>query len=589
MVTVENTRDAPSQPAIRSQSSKRRSRRRRDVNIRLAIVACVGFVLVGSVYPTVRVLSAALAPSAWHRYVDFVTSPTDLTTLRNTLVLGTLVGGIGTAIAFLFAFVQTRLAVPFKRTLHVMALVPIVSPPFAVAFAAICLFGRRGIVTYQLFGIQHDIYGLNGLVFVLSLSLFPVAYLMLLGMMRALDPAMEESAMILGASRGQILRSLMLPLLAPALASGFLLLFIEAIADLANPLVLGGNYNVLASKAYLSVIGSEYDTTAAAVYSLILLIPAVGLFLGQRYWLGRSVRTTVTGKPSGSVHLITTWVRWPIFALAVFVAIVIASLYGTVVAGAFTINFFGGRYAPTLGHIRDVLFGSGLSAVTDTSILAVIATPIAGLLGIVIAWLGVKHLRRGSGWLDFAATLGVAVPGTVLGIGYLLAYPSDLYIGPIRVLPGLVGNNAIAAGAVAIVLAYITRSVPAGLRAGTASLTQIDPHIDEASASLGAKPFQTFRLVTLPLIRPAVLAALSYSFARCMTSVSTIILLVTPETKIITSQIKASADVSNYGVAFAYCVVLIAIVLASFGLIQLLVGSGTNLHRVADSTGRRKK
>jgi iron(III) transport system permease protein len=132
------------------RSPRRLRRRRREVGIRIAIAICCAFVIAGSVYPTVSVLSAALSSEALPRYVDFVTSSVQWAVLRNTLVLGTLVGAIGTGIGFLFAFVQTRLAVPFKRTLHIMALVPIVSPPFAIAFAAICLYGRRGVISYDL-------------------------------------------------------------------------------------------------------------------------------------------------------------------------------------------------------------------------------------------------------------------------------------------------------------------------------------------------------------------------------------------------------------------------------------------------------
>lgn len=238
-------------PAVR-----RPRRRSRDLGVMVAVAASVLLVVVGSVYPLTAVLSTALSGEALPRYAEFATSSVDLMILRNTLVLGLLVGTCGTALGFLFAFVQTRLAVPGKRILHVVALVPVVSPPFAVATAAIVLYGRRGAVTHGLLGVEYDIYGLDGLVFVLSLSLFPVAYLGMLGMMRGLDPAMEEAAMNMGASRWQIFRTVQLPLLAPGLAAPFLLLFVEAIADLANPLALGGDYTVLASRAYLAVTGS---------------------------------------------------------------------------------------------------------------------------------------------------------------------------------------------------------------------------------------------------------------------------------------------------------------------------------------------
>ncbi|MEV0596050.1 ABC transporter permease [Nonomuraea cavernae] len=566
---------------------RRPRRRRRELSVLLAIAACVVLVTIGTVFPIGAVLASAFSAEAMPRYAEFFTSAVDLRILWNTLVLGLLVGLAGTAIGFLFAFVQTRLDVPGKRVLHLIALVPVISPPFAVATATIVLFGRRGLITHDLLGLEYDIYGLDGLVFVLALSLFPVAYLGLLGMMRGLDPAMEEAAMTLGASRWRIFRTVMLPLLAPGLAAPFLLLFVEAIADLANPLVVGGDYTVLASRAYLAITG-EYDTTSASVYSLILLVPSIGVFLAQRYWLSRKVRTTITGKPSGSVHLITGWVRWPVYGLAVLVALVIVALYGTVIAGGVT-RVFGVDYTLTFAHLHEVLLGVGREAIADTATLAIVATPIASVFGLVIAWLAVRHLPRAGGWLDFAGTLGVAVPGTVLGIGYLLAYRPDRYAGDFLVLPGLVGGSAVAGGSIAIVLAYIVRSVPAGLRTGTAALSQLHPSLEEASTDLGAGPMRTFRKVTLPLIRPALLTGLSYSFARCMTSISTIILLVTPGTRIITSQILSAASTGRYGVAFAYCTVLTAIVLAGFGVIRLLVGRNATLHRVAGSTERHKR
>jgi iron(III) transport system permease protein len=560
-------------------------RRGKTVGVRVATAICVVVVVLGAVYPVTTVLAEALAPTALPRYTSFFTSIVDLKILQNTVVLGVLVGAIGTALGFLFAFVQARLAVPGKRILHILALVPMVSPPFAVATAAIVLYGRRGAISYGLFGQEYDIYGLDGLVLVQSLSLFPVAYLGLLGMMRALDPAMEEAAMNLGASRWHIFRTVMLPLLAPGLAAPFLLLFVEAIADLANPLALGGDYTVLASRAYLAVTG-DYDTTGAAVYSVILLLLSIGLYLAQRYWLGGKVRTTVTGRPSGSVHLITGWGRWPIFGAAALVSLIVVSLYGTVILGSVT-ELFGVDNSLTFDHLREVLFGVGQKAVQDTTLLAAIATPVAGVVGLVTAWLVVRQLRRTGPWLDFAGTLGIAVPGTVLGIGYVLAYRPDRYIGSLPVLPSLVGGGAVAGGALAIVLAFVIRSVPAALRTGSAAITQLHPSLEEASANLGAGPLRTFFSVTLPLIRPALLTGLSYSFAHSMTSISVVIFLVTPNTKIITSQILSAANTGRYGVAFAYCTVLTAIVLACFGLIRLLVGGSARLQRNATPAGKK--
>jgi iron(III) transport system permease protein len=570
-------------PTPKSTKSRRRAAGpRRSPWVIAAVAISVAVVILGSLIPLAMVLGTAFSADALPRYGEFVTSRTDMTILRNTLVLGLLVGACGTAIGFLFAFVQTRLDVPFKRVLHVIALVPIVSPPFAIATATIVLYGRSGIITNGLLGLEYDIYGLDGLVFVLSLSFFPVAYLSLLGMMRALDPALEEAAMDMSASRWRVFRTVQLPLLAPGLAAAVLLLFVEALADLANPLVLGGDYTVLASRAYLAVTG-EFDTDSAAVYSVILLAPAVAMFIAQRYWLSRKVRTTVTGKPAGSVHLIRGWARWPIAGAAFLIAAVILSLYATVILGGFT-EVFGVNNALTFRHFREVLLGSGQEAVADTALLAAIATPIAGLLGVLIAWLVVRQLRATASWLDFIGTLGIAVPGTVYGIGYVLAYRTDLAIGPITLLPPLVGGTAVLGGALAIVLSYVIRSMPAGQRTAVGALAQLHPSIEQASADLGASQVTTFRRITLPLIRPALLAGLCYSFARCMTTVSTVVFLVTPETKIITSQILNASNNGRYGVAFAYCTVLTVIVLLAFGVIRLVIGSTAALNRVASTT-----
>ncbi len=538
----------------------------------------MALVTLGTLIPLGMVLRTAFGAAALPHYAQFLTSGAGLTTLRNTVVLGLLVSLCSTALGFLFAYVQARLDVQFKRALHIIALIPIVSPPFAVATATIVLYGRNGLISHGVFGLRYDIYGLDGLVLVLSLSFYPVAYLGLLGMMRALDPALEEAAMNLGASQWRIFRTVQLPLLAPGLAAPFLLLFVEAIADLANPLVLGGDYAVLASSAYFAVTG-EFDTTSAAVYSVILLVPTVGLFVAQRYWLAGKVRTTVTGRPAGSVHLVDGWARWPLFALALMVGAVILSLYVTIVLGAIT-KIFGVNNDLTLGHFREVLLGTGRQSVTDTVLLAAIATPIAGLMGVAIAWLVVRHLRAAAPWLDFVGMLGIAVPGTVLGIGYVLAYRTEVTIGPVTVLPALVGGGTIFGGALAIVLSYVARSLPGGQRTAMGALAQLHPSIEEASANLGAGQGTTFWRITLPLIRPALLTGLCHSFAHCMASVSAIVFLVTPQTHIMTSRTLDAVNSGRYGVAFAYCTVLTVIVLLSFGLIRLILGGSAVLSRV---------
>ncbi|WP_195225743.1 ABC transporter permease [Schaalia turicensis] len=558
------TRDAARTPA------KSRTRVRQDP-VTVLIVAAVAFVLFLLVLlPLGTILARAFSPDGTHVLTGIMSTTTNRTIIINTIVLGCVVGLIGTLAGFFLAYVQARVDIPGKKLLHLICLIPIVSPPFAVATASITLFGRNGIVSTQLLGQQWNIYGLSGLTLVLSLSFFPVAYMNMLGMLRNLDPAMEEAAASLGASQWTVFRTVTLPMLIPGFAASFLLLFVEAIADLANPLVIGGDFTVLASRAYIAVNG-EYNTAAGSAYSLILLVPALLVFLLQRYWASRSSAVTVTGKPTGRVKMVSANIaRIPLGVVTAILAVFIVSIYATVIVGAF-VNILGVDNTFTLSNFQYVLSGIGNDAMIDTTILALIATPIAGVLGMLVAWLVVVRLRATAGVIDFLGMLGLSVPGTVLGIGYLITYNKPFIIGRVQLLPALAGGSAVFGGALAIILVYIARSMPSGQRSGIASLQQVDKSIDEASTSLGASGLQTFAKVTLPLIRPAFIAGLTYAFARSMTTLSPIVFITTPHTKIMTSQILAEVDAGRFGNAFAFCTILIIIVMTVIGLTNLLV------------------
>lgn len=542
-----------------------------DWPTRIVVAAIVGILGLLIVFPLAAIFFQAFGESGSHTLVAMFTSSTNRRIVGNTILLGLLVGVLGTLLGFLLAYVQVRVDFRGKKALHLLCLLPVVSPPFAVATAVITLLGRRGMLTYGIFGTQTDIYGLTGLTIVLVLSFFPVAYMNFRGMLMALDPALDEASANLGGSGWQTFWKVTVPMLIPGFAASFLLLFVESIADLANPLVIGGDYTVLASRAYLAITG-EYDVGAGSAYSLVLLVPAILVFLVQRYWTARRSAVSVTGKPAGKPKLITAPAgRIPLVAFALAVGVIVAGIYLTVLVGAF-VKILGVNNEITLDNFRYVLSGIGNESIVDTTVLALIATPIAGIIGMVIAWLVVRKLKRGNAVLDFLGMLGLAVPGTVVGIGYAIAFNNPLIVGNRMFFPALGGGAAILGGAAAIVMVYVIRSIPAGQRAGIAALQQIDPSIDEAAASLGASSTTTFRTVTLPLIRPALLSGLIYAFARSMTTLSPIIFITTPQTQIMTKQILAEVDAGRFGNAFAFCTLLLMIVLAVMGLLTLLVG-----------------
>ena len=527
------------------------------------------------VFPLLNIFTRAFDESGKQVFSTIFTSEVVREIIRNTVVLGIIVATLGTLIGFFLAYAQVKLNFRGKKILHVICLVPLITPPFAFATAIISLFGRSGIISRDILGLTPTLYGLPGLTIVLTCSFFPVAYMSILGMMRSLDPALDEASASLGASKLKTFFKVTLPMLIPGFASSFLLLFVEASADLANPLVIGGDYTVLASRAYIAING-EYDVPAGSAYSLILLVPGLIVFIVQRYWGERKSVVSVTGKPTGVPTYIENRIaKFFLLIIPVFMASFIVLIYTTVIYGSF-VRFLGVDNALTLANYRYIFSGIGSDAIMKTTIMALIATPIAGLLGMVLAWLIVRKVRKGREMLDFLGMLGLAVPGTVLGIGFAITFNQSTKIGETTILPQLAGGGAIFGGAVAIIMVYTIRSSPAGQRSAIAALQQINPAIDEASASLGASGFTTFRKITLPLIKPALLTGLMFAFAHSMTTLSPIIFITTPETPIMTQKILAEVDVGRFGNAFAFCTLLIFIVLIVMGLINLLVRGNPN-------------
>jgi iron(III) transport system permease protein len=341
------------------------------------------------------------------------------------MLMGLLTATAGTLVGFIFAYAIVRCQIPGKRFVHWLALVPTVSPPFALALSMILLFGRNGLITHKLLGIEfakgmNDIYGLDGLVIVQTITFFSVSYLILKAMLERLNPAMEEAGASLGAGRFHLFRTITMPLLIPGIAGSFLLLFVESLADLGNPLFIAGNKTVLSAQIFMAVIG-EYNFQKASALSLVLIIPTLVIFIVQRYYVNRRTYISVTGKPAGSQILEKDPViRWIFNILAYLIIAFIILLYATIIYGSFS-TAWGVNFAPTLKH-WSMTVTRGVEAILDTTFLSALATPFAAILGMIIAWLVVRKKFTGKDTLDFSSNLGGAVPGTILGIGFILAF-----------------------------------------------------------------------------------------------------------------------------------------------------------------------
>ena len=404
-----------------------------DPILAMGLIIVGAFVTLFVAYPLLRVIwqgffeldTGNVSFEYFERFIrpDFRTYNWQI--LRATMIMGLYTATGGTILGFIFAYTMVRCGVPGARFFHVFTLLPTISPPFAIAIATILLFGRNGLVTRQLLGIRfisgmNDVYGIDGLVFVQIITFFPVAYLIIRAMLERLDPAIEEAALSLGASKLHIFRTVTLPLLIPGLAGSFLLLFVESLADLGNPLLLGGNTTVLSVEIFLAINGL-YDQQKGAALSLILLIPTLTVFLVQRYYVSRRSYISVTGKPTGGQTLVKEpLIRWSFIAVTFVTLLLIVVLYLSILLGSFT-TLWGINYTPDLTHYATAL-SRGLNAILSTTFLATVATPIAGLIGIIIAYLVVRKAFVGKQTLDFTSNLGGAVPGTILGIGYIVAF-----------------------------------------------------------------------------------------------------------------------------------------------------------------------
>ena len=484
------------------------------------------------------------------------------TAFSNTLVLGFLVGFASTIIGLLFAYVEVYVKVRTKlleKLFAVVSMLPVVSPPFVLSLSMIMLFGRSGLITKTLLGIRGaNVYGLKGIFIVQTLTFFPVCYLMLKGLLKNIDPSLEEATRDMGATRWKVFTSVTLPLLLPGLGNAFLVTFIESVADFANPMMIGGSYDTLATTIYLQVTGA-YDSTGAAAMSVVLLSLTVVLFLIQKYYLESKTAATLTGKASRVRMLITDRsVTLPLTIFCSVVAVFVILMYIMVPIGA-CFKLWGRDYSLSLKWFQYMMKTSGLKAFRDSIVLSLIAAVITAFLSMVIAYLVVKRKFRSKAFIEFVSMLAMAVPGTVLGIGYIRGYANGLF--RTGILQGLYGTGLI------LIIVFVVRSIPTGTRSGISALRQIDKSIEESAYDMGANSAKVFTSVTLPLIKDSFFSGLVTAFVRSITAISAVILLVTPQYLLITTQINEQAEKGNYGVACAYATVLILI---TYGIVLIM-------------------
>ena len=448
-----------------------------DPILETTIVVLITFLTLFILYPLTILLvdsfvgDGGLSLDVFRRIFDM---PTFTRAITNTLKVGFLVGILSTLVGLLFAYVEVyvRMDKFVGGLFKVVSMLPVVSPPFVLSLSMIMLFGKAGIITRFLLKIyDNSVYGFWGIAIVQTLTFFPVCYMMLKGLLKNIDPSLEEAARDMGSSRWKVFTSVTFPLMLSGLGNAFLVTFIESIADFANPMIIGGSYDTLATTIYLQITGA-YDKAGAAAMAVVLLCITLGMFAVQKYYLERKTAATLTGKASRGRMLITDRsVKIPLTVLCTLVALFVILMYICVPIGA-CFPTWGYKFFPLTGKWFKLVFSRyhGFQAFRDSFVLSLISAPITALLSMIISYLVVKRKFKSKGFIEAVSMLAMAVPGTVLGVGYIRGFASGVF--NTGFLQGLYGTGLI------LIIVFVVRSLPAGTRSGISALRQIDKSIE---------------------------------------------------------------------------------------------------------------
>jgi iron(III) transport system permease protein len=527
-----------------------------------------GMVLLMVLFIVVPQVQVVLAPGPQGYVTFFNEGPNWLNATRNSITIMLLSTTTAVLLGFVYAYAMVYSEMPWKPFFRLLAVLPMLSPPFVVAASYILLFGPRGLITYHVFGQSPNILGIYGLWGVQTIAFFPYAYQLIADVLSRSDPRLEQAARNLGASPWSVFRTVTLPLARPGLVSAVLLVAIYVVEDFGNPALIAGQYTVLPTLAYGLITGFG-DFAGAAVVSTILLGLALVLYI---------IRLQLEGRQSGSFVTVTgraaSMPRPPVprsvtvacFAACLALAGLIMLVYGVLVLSAL-VESYPFNFTPTLRHFEYV--GAHFTSLRNSLVYAGIAAVVCSSFAILLAFIVQRKSWRGRGIVDFMAIAPAAVPGIFFGIGYATTFNQ-------RWLEWL-DRGAL------IVLSMIFWNIPVGYRAAIAGLQQIDRSIDEAATSLGAGSLRGFRDVLFPILHGPFTTGLVTAFVRAITTLSVVIFLFTPGTAVATITIFQLVNDFNWGGATAFTVSVIVAAIAVLVLLWAISGRRIRLNELPNA------
>ena len=497
-------------------------------------------------------------------YRDVFHQSQNLRAMTNSLLLGGLTATLSTFTGFLFSYAVHKAIIPGRRFFQAIAILPLISPPFMFALSAILLFGRNGLISAGLLGLDNlEIYGLKGLLLVQTIGLFPISFLTLSGMVQGINPDLEAAGLNLGAGKMRVFRTITFKLMSPGLTASWLLTFVGSLTDFGNPIIIGGDFNVISVQAYLEFTGMG-DLTRGTALALLMILPATGVFIFQKRLLkGRNFVTVSGNFKRNSSEIVSGKIKNLLFLFCFLVTALTLLIYGTIIAGSF-IKLWGEDWSLTLEHFS-YSYDVGFKTLMNTLLLALISTPVTAVFGVFIAFLSRNGTFPGRRIPEYMSLLIYAIPGTVVGISYVLAFNHSPF--------------KLSGTAFILIAVYVFRNLPIGVEGGIAALSQISPEIDQSAANLGGNSAFILRKVTIPMIRPAFFAGATYAFIRSMTAISAIIFLISARWNHMSVLILAQTEIMRLGVASVMSFSLI-IITALFVVIlsRIIRGGRTGLY-----------
>ena len=532
--------------------------RRGELAVTVTGFAVLALLLVFVVWPVLRVAVLSVqGPSGFTlaHYTEFFGTWRLAKIFVQSLTVAAVSTVLTVAIALVLAYAVTRTDIPGKRFISMASLLPLIAPPFLVSLAFILLFGRNGVVTRGL-GLDWSIYGFQGIVVSQVFTFLPQAYILLANVLGNIDTSLEEAAENLGAGALTTLGRVTLALARPGLASAALIVFILCLTDFGNPILVGGRYNVLATEIYAQVVGMN-DFASAATMSVVLIVPCLLAYLANTYWVAGRSYVTVSAGSRTTVRPTPRIVRWTLVVVAGGIALFIGVIYALIPLGSI-VRMWGSDWTLSLQHYRFASTAEGAWPIWNSVKLAVISGVVGTVIALVTAYIAERKRPPGARALESLALLPAALPGTVVGVGYILAFnvPPILLTGTIWIL----------------VASVVFWKFPVAMLAATNTLKQVDPAIEEAAVSLGAGSVRTFLRVVLPVLTGTAFSIFIYFFINGMVTVSAVVFLIYPGFNLGSVAILAQVENGYPGVACALGTILLAIVIVAVVLLRAVVG-----------------